>query len=170
MFPFRPRGGPSPRSKKYCGPQKRFFAQYVDNVEDVRDISGTSRFLSGGMGGITSQLSEYLLVVAGRLSVDLLEIGIYPIETLKTQMMSSTRTEGANRTLALVAKRVWALGGLKAYYRGLAVCNSFVRLVSRSITIGRPGRRIPARVAASQGVKRAAHMLSQIFCHRHEHV
>jgi hypothetical protein len=30
----------------------------VDNVEDVREISGTSRFLSGGMGGITSQLSE----------------------------------------------------------------------------------------------------------------
>lgn len=37
--------------------QKRLFAQYVDHVEDVRDISGLSRFLSGGMGGITSQLS-----------------------------------------------------------------------------------------------------------------
>jgi hypothetical protein len=45
------------------GPQKRFFAQYVDNVEDVREISGTSRFLSGGLGGITSQLSECPLVV-----------------------------------------------------------------------------------------------------------
>ncbi|KAI0254397.1 mitochondrial carrier [Lactifluus subvellereus] len=80
---------------------KRLFAQYVDNVEDVREISGTSRFLSGGIGGITSQLS------------------IYPIETLKTQMMSST--EGTNRTLASAAKRVWALGGLRAYYRGLGV-------------------------------------------------
>jgi len=45
--------------------------------------------------------------------------GIYPIETLKTQMMSST--EGTNRALALAAKRVWALGGLRAYYRGLGV-------------------------------------------------
>jgi hypothetical protein len=50
--------GPSPHPKENSGPQKRFFAQYVDNVEDVREISGTSRFLSGGMGGITSQLSK----------------------------------------------------------------------------------------------------------------
>ncbi|KAH9966105.1 mitochondrial carrier [Russula dissimulans] len=80
---------------------KRFFAHYVDNVEDVRDISGTSRFLSGGMGGITSQLS------------------IYPVETLKTQMMSSTGE--TRRTLASAAKRLWALGGFRAYYRGLGV-------------------------------------------------
>ncbi|KAI0307316.1 mitochondrial carrier domain-containing protein [Multifurca ochricompacta] len=80
---------------------KRFFARYADNVEDIRDISGTSRFLSGGIGGITSQLS------------------IYPIETLKTQMMSST--EGSNRTVKSAAKRVWALGGFKAYYRGLGI-------------------------------------------------
>lgn len=33
------------------------FARYVDFVDDPRDISGTSRFLSGGMGGIASQLS-----------------------------------------------------------------------------------------------------------------
>ncbi|OBZ70391.1 Calcium-binding mitochondrial carrier protein SCaMC-1-B [Grifola frondosa] len=44
---------------------KRMFAQYWDKVDDVRDISGVSRFLSGGMGGISSQLT------------------IYPIETLK---------------------------------------------------------------------------------------
>ncbi|KAF8505614.1 mitochondrial carrier [Russula emetica] len=82
---------------------KRFFAHYVDNVEDIREISGTSRFLSGGLGGITSQLSEC----------------IYPVETLKTQMMSSTG--GPKQSLALAAKRVWALGGLKAYYRGLGI-------------------------------------------------
>ena len=49
-------------SEEDVGPQKRFFAQYVDNVEDIREISGTSRFLSGGLGGITSQLSECPLV------------------------------------------------------------------------------------------------------------
>ena len=30
---------------------------YWDHVEDTREISGFSRFMSGGIGGITSQLS-----------------------------------------------------------------------------------------------------------------
>lgn len=38
------------------------FAQYVDLVDDPRDISGVSRFLSGGIGGISSQLSPWFLV------------------------------------------------------------------------------------------------------------
>ena len=37
---------------------KRAFAKYVDGVHDSRDISGVSRFVSGGIGGITSQLGE----------------------------------------------------------------------------------------------------------------
>ena len=63
---FRSNDGLSTRPKENFDPQKRFFAQYVDNVEDVREISGTSRFLSGGMGGITSQLSECPLVTMSR--------------------------------------------------------------------------------------------------------
>jgi hypothetical protein len=58
----RPGNGSRTCSEDGFGPQKLFFAQYVDNVEDVREISGTSRFLSGGLGGITSQLSECSLV------------------------------------------------------------------------------------------------------------
>ncbi|KAJ4001103.1 mitochondrial carrier [Lentinula boryana] len=80
---------------------KRAFAKYWDHVEDSREISGVSRFLSGGMGGISSQLS------------------IYPIETLKTQMMSSTGQQ--KRTLIQAAKHVWTLGGFRAYYRGLSI-------------------------------------------------
>ncbi|RPD67207.1 mitochondrial carrier [Lentinus tigrinus ALCF2SS1-7] len=80
---------------------KRMFAQYVDKVDDPRDISGVSRFLSGGMGGITSQLT------------------IYPIETLKTQMMSSAG--GPRRSLREAAHRVWQLGGIRAFYRGLTI-------------------------------------------------
>ncbi|KAL5527348.1 hypothetical protein ACEPAG_6139 [Sanghuangporus baumii] len=80
---------------------KRFFAQYVDNVSDSRDISGTSRFLSGGIGGITSQLS------------------IYPIETTKTQMMSTTGDQ--KRDALSAARRLWAMGGVRAFYRGLTV-------------------------------------------------
>lgn len=30
----------------------------MDKVEDVQDISGVSRFISGGIGGISSQLSK----------------------------------------------------------------------------------------------------------------
>jgi solute carrier family 25 phosphate transporter 23/24/25/41 len=80
---------------------KRMFAQYWDNVEDPRDISGASRFLAGGIGGITSQLS------------------IYPIETLKTQMMSNTGEQ--KRTLLEAARHLYKLGGARAYYRGLTI-------------------------------------------------
>jgi len=80
---------------------KRFFAKYWDHVEDPREISQVSRFLSGGLGGIASQLS------------------IYPIETVKTQMMSST---GGRRQKVLdTVKRVHALGGPRAFYRGLII-------------------------------------------------
>jgi len=79
---------------------KRMFAKYWDNVDDPRNISGVSRFLSGGIGGLTSQLS------------------IYPIETLKTQMMSGT---GQRRTLLEAGRRLWGLGGFRAYYRGLGI-------------------------------------------------
>jgi hypothetical protein len=57
-----PGDGSRTSEEEDIGPQKRFFAQYVDNVEDIREISGTSRFMSGGLGGITSQLSECPLV------------------------------------------------------------------------------------------------------------
>lgn len=83
---------------------KRAFAKYVDNVSDSRDISGTSRFLSGGFGGITSQLA------------------IYPVETLKTRLMSSQNVKTSlqgNALLAKTAKDMWQAGGLRTYYRGL---------------------------------------------------
>jgi len=56
---------------------------------------------SGGLGGISSQLS------------------IYPIETLKTQMMSSTGDQ--KRSLVGAARRVWQLGRFRAFYRGLTI-------------------------------------------------
>ncbi|KAJ7179072.1 mitochondrial carrier [Mycena filopes] len=97
---------------------KRAFAKYWDHVDDSRDISGVSRFLSGGIGGISSQLS------------------IYPIETLKTQMMSNAGelkhgnalakggAEALKRVqpkLLIAARHLWALGGVRAYYRGLTI-------------------------------------------------
>lgn len=83
---------------------KRFFARYVDGKSDSRDISGMSRFISGGVGGMASQLS------------------IYPIETLKTRLMSSMSNPGHVRGMALLgqtAREMWVRGGLRAYYSGL---------------------------------------------------
>ncbi|KAJ7228593.1 mitochondrial carrier [Mycena pura] len=80
---------------------KRAFAKYWDNVEDSRDISGVSRFMSGGIGGITSQLS------------------IYPIETLKVS--SLVPSQNKQPKLIAAARRLWALGGFRAYYRGLTI-------------------------------------------------
>lgn len=83
---------------------KRLFAKYVDGVTDSRDVSGMSRFISGGIGGITSQLS------------------IYPIETLKTRLMSSMSNPGHIRGMKLLfatARQMSVNGGFRAYYRGL---------------------------------------------------
>lgn len=83
---------------------KRAFAKYVDGVQDSRDISGSSRFMSGGIGGITSQFA------------------IYPVETLKTRLMASqnsTSHHPGNKLLGKTAREMWKNGGMRTYYRGL---------------------------------------------------
>ncbi|GAA6025551.1 hypothetical protein JCM11491_000052 [Sporobolomyces phaffii] len=81
---------------------KRVFAQHWDCVPDQTLISNTSRFISGGIGGVISQLS------------------IYPIESLKTRVMSSTG--GAKRGNALIVETfldMYRQGGLAFFFRGL---------------------------------------------------
>ncbi|KAF7355376.1 Mitochondrial carrier protein [Mycena sanguinolenta] len=109
---------------------KRAFAKYWDKVDDSRDISGVSRFLSGGIGGISSQLSTGISPSLN--PTDEILSGIYPIETLKTQMMSNAgqlnaqggadalTKHGQNKLLA-AARHLWALGGFRAYYRGMTI-------------------------------------------------
>lgn len=80
---------------------KRAFAKYWDDVRDPRDISGTSRFISGGIGGIVSQMT------------------IYPLETLKTQMMSNAGQQ--RRTFSDAFRTLYALNGVRGMYRGLAI-------------------------------------------------
>ncbi|PWN20581.1 mitochondrial carrier [Microstroma glucosiphilum] len=93
---------------------KRAFAKYVDGVSDSRDISGTSRFISGGIGGISSQLA------------------IYPVETLKTRLMSSQGSKApispktgqrmvGEELLKATARDMWKAGPWKTYYRGLTL-------------------------------------------------
>ncbi|KAI0773450.1 mitochondrial carrier [Irpex lacteus] len=71
---------------------KRMFAKHYDHVDNPRDISGVSRFLSG--------------------------LSIYPIETMKTQMMSNA---GEKRSIREAAARLYATGGIRAFYRGLGI-------------------------------------------------
>lgn len=85
---------------------KRWFARHVDHCH-VSDISGSSRFIAGGIGGVTSQLL------------------IYPLETWKTRVMSSTSSDPkalkGNALYLATAKKMFAAGGIRAYYSGLAM-------------------------------------------------
>lgn len=82
---------------------KRFFAKYWDCVPDQTEISGTSRFISGGIGGLTSQWI------------------IYPVETLKTQLQSSIGPVQGQSMLMKTARHMWRTGGMRSYYRGLTL-------------------------------------------------
>ena len=99
---------------------------YWDHVEDTREISGFSRFMSGGIGGITSQLSMQSLDPFVVHDTNF-RSGIYPIETVKTQMMSNMG--GQRPTLMEAVKHVYSLGGMRAYYRGLAVSHRHDRSI-----------------------------------------
>lgn len=82
---------------------KRFLARYWDCVSDVSELSSSSRFLAGGIGGITSQFA------------------IYGLETLKTRVQSETGPAQGMKAVGRMARTMWASGGIRAYYRGLTV-------------------------------------------------
>lgn len=52
-----------------------------------------------------------------------MHIAIYPIETLKTQMMSAT---GGRQPVLPAIKRLLAMGGVRAFYRGLTVRHKLI--------------------------------------------
>ncbi|KAF8461361.1 mitochondrial carrier domain-containing protein [Kalaharituber pfeilii] len=81
---------------------KRALAK-LEGVEDVRDISSTSRFLAGGVGGVASQFS------------------IYPIDTVKFRLQCELVEGGlrGNHLLANIVRNMWKSGGVSAFYRGL---------------------------------------------------
>ncbi|KAL1410312.1 hypothetical protein Q8F55_004318 [Vanrija albida] len=82
---------------------KRFLAKYWDKVTDPADISSSSRFIAGGIGGITSQLA------------------IYGLETLKTRVQSELGPSQGWRAVRDTARVMWAQGGMRSYYRGLTL-------------------------------------------------
>ena len=82
---------------------KQFLAKYWDHVSDPADLSSSSRFFAGGVGGITSQFS------------------IYGLETLKTRIQSDVGPAQGTKAVIATAKQMWRVGGIRTYYRGLTV-------------------------------------------------
>lgn len=82
---------------------KKFLAKYWDQVTDPANLSSSSRFFAGGVGGITSQFS------------------IYGLETLKTRIQSEVGPAQGMKAVVATARRMWRAGGIRAYYRGLTV-------------------------------------------------
>ncbi|CAK9779431.1 putative calcium-binding mitochondrial carrier SAL1 [Cutaneotrichosporon oleaginosum] len=82
---------------------KRFLAKYWDGVHDPAEISSSSRFIAGGIGGITSQLA------------------IYGLETLKTRVQSNIGPSKGWRSVQQTANYMWREGGFRPFYRGLGL-------------------------------------------------
>ncbi|KAK4165109.1 mitochondrial carrier domain-containing protein [Cladorrhinum sp. PSN259] len=83
---------------------KRFLAAY-EGHNDPTQISTVSKFVAGGMGGMTAQFC------------------VYPVDTLKFRLQCETVEGGlkGNALLLRTAKNMWADGGLRAAYRGLGL-------------------------------------------------
>ncbi|KAG8820935.1 hypothetical protein FRC17_009975 [Serendipita sp. 399] len=123
---------------------KRMFAKYYDHVEDSREISGTSRFLSGGIGGLTSQLSidmstfealklAYLrstgldepgvlaLLAFGSISGSVGATSVYPLNLVRTRLQASGSSGHPQVYTGMwdVVQKTHANEGLRGFYRGL---------------------------------------------------
>ncbi|KAK1754350.1 hypothetical protein QBC47DRAFT_447258 [Echria macrotheca] len=83
---------------------KRFLATY-EGHGDPKQISTVSKFIAGGMGGMTAQFC------------------VYPIDTLKFRLQCETVEGGltGNALLIQTAKNMWKEGGFRAAYRGLGL-------------------------------------------------
>ncbi|KAK4655777.1 hypothetical protein QC762_305400 [Podospora pseudocomata] len=83
---------------------KRFLAAY-EGHDDPTQISTVSKFVAGGIGGMTAQFC------------------VYPVDTLKFRLQCETVQGGlqGNALLFKTAKTMWADGGLRAAYRGLGL-------------------------------------------------
>ncbi|KAK4153877.1 hypothetical protein C8A00DRAFT_14957 [Chaetomidium leptoderma] len=83
---------------------KRFLAAY-EGHDDPTQLSTVSKFVAGGIGGMTAQFC------------------VYPIDTLKFRLQCETVQGGpkGNALLFRTAAKMWADGGLRAAYRGLGL-------------------------------------------------
>lgn len=83
---------------------KRGIAQF-EGVEDTSNLSKTSTYLAGGLGGVIAQFT------------------VYPIDTLKFRIQCSNLDSPikGNRLLFNTAKEIYQQNGLRGFYRGILV-------------------------------------------------
>ncbi|RFU31382.1 hypothetical protein B7463_g4949, partial [Scytalidium lignicola] len=83
---------------------KRALAR-LEGHNDPTDINPYSKFVAGGVGGLVSQLV------------------VYPVDTLKFRMQCETVSGGlhGNALIIATAKKLYAQGGMRPFYRGLTM-------------------------------------------------
>ncbi|KAF2094461.1 mitochondrial carrier [Rhizodiscina lignyota] len=81
---------------------KRMFAR-LEGHDNPRNISSWSKFVTGGLAGMTAQFA------------------VYPLDTLKFRVQTETVAGGAhgNALIVTTARKMWRESGHRAFYRGL---------------------------------------------------
>lgn len=83
---------------------KRVFAKF-EGHHNPQNITSLSRFLSGGISGMTAQFF------------------VYPLDTLKFRMQCETVEGGlhGNALIVQTMRKMWREGGIRPYFRGLSM-------------------------------------------------
>ncbi|KAG9291157.1 hypothetical protein G9A89_013029 [Geosiphon pyriformis] len=95
---------PESSIKFYAYEQSKAIIAYSMGTEDIESIGISGRFLAGGIAGLMSQFI------------------IYPLETLKTRLMSSAGMGSPSLKGSLLlrtAKDMWNIQGTRTFYKGL---------------------------------------------------
>ncbi|ORX88868.1 mitochondrial carrier [Basidiobolus meristosporus CBS 931.73] len=95
---------PESAVKFYAYENCKLIVRSMFGFEDGEDLGISGRFLAGGFAGLASQTS------------------IYPLEILKTRVMSSSgiaNSSGSNSILIPTAKAMWKQEGMRAFFKGL---------------------------------------------------
>lgn len=96
---------PESAIKFFAYEQSKVAVAKLMGAKDTGSIGMSGRFLSGGLGGVISQFV------------------IYPLETMKTRIMSSSgvslNTSPGERIFLKTASEMWKTQGLRSFYKGL---------------------------------------------------
>ncbi|GBB93486.1 hypothetical protein RclHR1_02180028 [Rhizophagus clarus] len=97
---------PESAIKFFAYEQSKVAVANLMGTKDTGSIGMTGRFLSGGLGGVISQFT------------------IYPLETIKTRVMSSSSVSlnaspGGRSILLKTASEMWNTQGFRSFYKGL---------------------------------------------------
>ncbi|CAG8765070.1 9410_t:CDS:2, partial [Funneliformis caledonium] len=96
---------PESAIKFFAYEQSKVAVANLMGTKDINSIGMSGRFLSGGLGGVISQFA------------------IYPLETIKTRLMSSSgvssKSSSDGNILLKTASEMWKTQGVRSFYKGL---------------------------------------------------